>query len=1601
MFEKTKNFKKNITLMAVASLLMMPSMGLAKTVEKDPDFDKKVTSLRIPFIENHGQVGDKHVRYYAKTFGGTLFVTQEGDIVYSLPLIEKESRDHLKTMNEKDDISQGWSLKERLQGSLSVTPIGLDPAQTKVNYFTGNDPSKWKSNLPTYNEIHLGEVYEGIDLKLRAYGNNAEKIFTVHPGSCPDTIHLSMEGALSLSINHEGRLVAETGLGPVQFTAPIAYQLKQTSNRRDYVQVAYRLTNNGYGFEVENYDKQRPLIIDPLLASTFIGGSISENAYDIALDASGNVYIAGETSSSFYPMYPYTGYDTGFNGGTDVFISRMDANLTTLQASTFIGGSSNDGCNSLDIDSAEGTIFITGYTASGTTPYPATAGVWDNTHNGGEDVFVSAFNPDLTLLVASTFIGGTVDDRGYSIAVDGSGNIYITGYTNYTAVAGNYPTTGGVYDEVHNQGYDVFVSRLNATLTSLEASTFIGGGDNDFGYALTLDSSSNVYIAGRTTSSSAVTGYPVTAPPGVPFQGSYQGGNNDAFVTRLNSDLTAANFVSTFLGGSENDQAWSIALDGSNNVYVTGYTYSDDFPTTTGSPLAGTYDVFITRLDQNLTSLSTGRFIGAEVGAQGYAIAVDTSGNTIYITGNTSSSGTTPFPVTSGAYPPQGGNDAFLTLLDSSLAIIASTCLGGLEGDGGNALVVDSSGNIYLTGYTASFNFPITYGGYQQELDGNSDVFITRLTPDLTFMSPGDYYVDISQASEGDGSSGDPWRTLHYALREINNGSAGDYTLHVAAGNYSILSPSSEEDSPLNVGRAGSNIQILGDSTGNSVMVGADDSNWHDAFSIYTSGVTIENMSITGFDKGVYIKDASPDIRKNWIYDCDEGIYVYAYQEDIAPTIWNNLIYNTAENMFYGISLVGSGYGSESITSSTTIYHNTIHGVVTNGIFLWEPMGGYGSTVEPDIRYNIVTNCMNYGIEFVVDDGTPGAPIFQYNNVYDNTTGNYGGELTDQTGSNGNISEDPDYVNSALYNFHLNTGSPCIDAIPPAAGDPVTEDLQGYARPANTDWDMGAYEYDAATPSQYTLTVSVTPEGGGTVTGTGISCPGDCTQDYNESTLVSMTAAPASGYEFLYWTGDVSDTSANISFMMDSDINITANFAAETYTLTVNTTGSGTVTLDPPGGVYALGSGVTLTAVPDSADCHFMEWSGDLTGTTNPDTITITSDMSVTATFNCEAQTPANDDTNGPANNEQVGEVSGVTLAGSAFSDPDVGDTHTLSHWLVRWAGSIYHRADYPASFDTVVSPPADLTMHSIDGLESGIKYVWKVGYVDSGSGVTSWSPEYSFIVGTSSVTGVVVGSGTEIDDYSMISFTQFPDQSAVTQTITLGRDSDNVRFGTWDPDNGGYISWGNNLFLEPGRAYWVLARNGMGFDLSGVTVSTSHDMEIPLGYNPITGSAWNMIAPPNNACYLWDNVEVVRYNPDTGAVLFGPTPISDPSVATYIDRHIWQWDSGSYVEHHPGDGFILEPGEGYWVLSLLPNVYLRFPVAAQEVASLSGTPATMFARMYEQGKEWIRKGLFSPRTATAEDDVSPPMPMADFSEPLTSDAPGCFVGATGISIKE
>jgi len=293
----------------------------------------KLNSVSIPFIENRGQVS-KEVRFYAKTFGGTVFITRDGEIVYSLPRVERKNKKDVKEKFLSAIRQKGVVIKEEFYEGRGIKGIkGEKKAITKVNIFKGKSSKEWLRDIPSFEVINLGEVRKGIEVKVKAYGNNVEKIFYIKPGANPSDIKVKVEGVEKIEKNKEGELVLKTSLGEIKFTSPFAYQ--EIEGKREYVNVSYKiLSKNTYTFALGKYDRNKTLIIDPLLASTFLGGSSDDEGYSIAVDTNGDVFITGRTYSSDFPATPGA-YDTSYNDNEDIFISKLKNDLTELVASTF------------------------------------------------------------------------------------------------------------------------------------------------------------------------------------------------------------------------------------------------------------------------------------------------------------------------------------------------------------------------------------------------------------------------------------------------------------------------------------------------------------------------------------------------------------------------------------------------------------------------------------------------------------------------------------------------------------------------------------------------------------------------------------------------------------------------------------------------------------------------------------------------------------------------------------------------------------------------------------------------------------------------------------------------------------------------------------------------------------------------------------------------------------------------------------------------------------------------------------------------------------------------------------------------------------------
>ncbi|MFN3711941.1 MAG: SBBP repeat-containing protein, partial [Alishewanella aestuarii] len=360
------------------------------------------------------------------------------------------------------------------------------------------------------------------------------------------------------------------------------------------------------------------------------------------------------------------------------------------------------------------------------------------------DAFVAKLSNDLKTLIQATYLGGSSWDPAYAIAFDSSatylggsgwgttayaialdsfGNVYVAGETK----SDNFPGTSGGAQQKHGGGFsDAFVAKLSNDLKTLIQATYLGGSGNDIAYAITLDSSGNVFVAGYTNSDD----FPGTTNGAQPNRG----GGRDAFVAKLSNDLKTL-IQATYLGGSSWNEARAIAVDSSGNVFVAGYTYSYNFPGTFGGAqqtYGGGKDAFVAKLSNDLRTLIQATYLGGSYADEARAIALDSFGN-VYVAGYTESD---DFPGTfGGAQQKHGGgsSDAFVAKLSNDLkTLIQATYLGGSNGDIAWAIALDSSGNVYVAGLTYSYNFPGTSGGAQQKHGGDRDAFVAKLTGDLS-----------------------------------------------------------------------------------------------------------------------------------------------------------------------------------------------------------------------------------------------------------------------------------------------------------------------------------------------------------------------------------------------------------------------------------------------------------------------------------------------------------------------------------------------------------------------------------------------------------------------------------------------------------------------------------------------------------------------------------------------------------------------------------------------------------------------------------------------------------------------------------------------------
>ncbi|MCX6617417.1 MAG: SBBP repeat-containing protein, partial [Acidobacteria bacterium] len=610
--------------------------------------------LPLHFEENRGQT-DAQVRFLSRGAGYALFLTRD-EAVLQLRKAEPRSRNDDRQSPSRP---QSATLRLKLLGANPEPRItGFNQLPGKANYLIGSDPSQWRANIPTYAKVHYRNVYAGVDLVYYGNQRQLEHDFVVAPGADPKQIRLAVEGAERLELDAQGDAVLRVGDGEVRLRAPLAYQ--EINGRRQPVAARYALREGN----------PRPV---PMQSGSEIRNPQSEElAFELG---------------AYDPALPLV----------------IDP---VLVYSTYLGGSGNDIANGIAVDS-DGNAYIAGQTLLADFPTnPLNARLGPTNTPGALDVFVAKLNYTGSSLMFSTYLGGSGDDVGTGIALNSSGSAYVTGSTMST----DFPTTLGAYQSPNPGGQDAFVTKLAPDGSALVYSVRLGGGSIDVGRGIAVDSNGNAYVTGETFSTNFPTWNASQTSNGAVW---------DAFVTKLNPAGSAL-LYSTYLGGNADDMGRGIAVDTLGNAYVTGDTRSTDFPTTPGAlQTAGVgYDAFVTKLSAAGSRVYS-TYLGGNSTDYGRGIAVDSNGYA-YVTGLTAS---TNFPTLSAFQGSLGSNlstcsgndcfDAFAAKLNTTgSALVYSTFLGGAAYDGGNSIAVDSSGNAYVAGATASTDFP-TAGAYQ------------------------------------------------------------------------------------------------------------------------------------------------------------------------------------------------------------------------------------------------------------------------------------------------------------------------------------------------------------------------------------------------------------------------------------------------------------------------------------------------------------------------------------------------------------------------------------------------------------------------------------------------------------------------------------------------------------------------------------------------------------------------------------------------------------------------------------------------------------------------------------------------------------------------
>jgi uncharacterized protein (TIGR03437 family) len=713
-----------VALLGAISGLILCSPGPRVFSESNPRAQGKVlraagtlANLPLWFEENLGQ-SDPQVRYLSRGRGFALFLTRD-EAVLSL---QDGRRNQVRDGEAAESV-----LRMKLRGRHRGGELRGEQQQSGIShYFLGNDPAGWRRSVPHYARVRQSAVYPGIDLLYYGARGSLEFDFLIAPGADPAGIELEFSGQKSLAIDQAGDLVLDVGGRGLRYEKPRIYQ--EEHGRQQVIPGRYeRRGPNRVAFELAaNYDRTRPLVIDPVLDySTFLGDTDDEQGLSIVVDSAGNAYVAGTTQSSQFPTTEGSAQPRFGGPEDDVFVAKLNPVGTDLVFSTFLGANNDDRGRGVAVGS-DGSVYVVGETES--NEFPVTDGAWQKEFGRGErDAFAAKISADGSRLVYSTFIGRDDQDWATDVGVDGQGQAHVIGGTK----SSTFPTTATSLQPQFGGSTDAFLVKLKADGSGPVFSTFLGGGSDDEALALVVDPFGTIYGTGYTKSGD----FRTTAGAFQPEKDS----DEDAFVVKILG--TGASFVySSFLGGNGADFGNAIAADGTGNAYVTGFTHSNDLfrtPPVFQNEYNGAGDAFVVKIVENpRLQIQRMTYLGTDEEDTGNGIVVWDDGS-VTVAGHTKSAN---FPVTENAIQNEiggGDGDAFVTTLDPLFRgpLVFSTFLGGEDRDEARDIARDASGHLYITGVTRSRDFPVTAGSFQGAKSDGDDVFLLKISETVTVTS--------------------------------------------------------------------------------------------------------------------------------------------------------------------------------------------------------------------------------------------------------------------------------------------------------------------------------------------------------------------------------------------------------------------------------------------------------------------------------------------------------------------------------------------------------------------------------------------------------------------------------------------------------------------------------------------------------------------------------------------------------------------------------------------------------------------------------------------------------------------------------------------------